>query len=1200
MLILHNKKPKNWLLINFAIITIIIVAYAYLVQIQFKFVKNSSKEQLSSIADLKSNAISNWYEDQVNDLMLIAQSEILAKDLNQYTKSNDQDELKNLNSFLSTIKVQHNYSNLLLIDQELNELVTDEIFQLSLSELYPIIEESRQTKKGIATNILSNEALGFEYICFIHPVLDINNNINAFLISINDVNANFYKDVEHWPIPTKTSKAYLFECVNNSINYYYSGGINRQTSPIDNLVVERFIQQNLSEKFAKTINSEGNRAWVYLKKIENTPWYLILTTNYSEIFNNQRLLIFSNLAIIIVLLIITYILIAYLNSIKQRSSQRRFIEEQNEYIKTLNSIGEGVVSIDLQSRIKYINKVYTKITGLSNHDSVDHHINDKLKLYSFDEESEIEISFEYFFANHQKGNFNSKLLLKSNLSEALIPIDISGYPILNDDNEIKGGVIILRDQSKEQKLLQQLKEYSSQLDYLLSNLPGVAYKCKINKDYNFTYVSDRIFELTGYKSEDFTKKMTINFGQLIDKEYQDYVWDSIQLAIKENDSYVFEYPIITKTNQKKWVWEQGVPLYDDKGNLVGLGGIILDISGRKRSEQELAKTQNLYKTLTLNSAIGICRLDINGTFIYTNPQLSAITGYKMSDLLGKPVLRFVSQNDKRKFSEITTSTSPENINIDINVKIKNPNGHSVWIRALILPEFDLQNKHIGYTGNIIDVSKQYETDSKLQNSQQLLRTVIDNIPDNIYMKDLKGRKTLSNKVDYEQIGLKSEEEILYKNDYELFPSELADQYWKDDQQVLTTGTPILNVEQKSIDYKNRTFYSLVSKIPYRNEENKIIGLIGINRNITELKKAESQNQLLQKAITQIPISVIITSVQKGIEYVNKHFTETYGYKLDEIIGKKDTMINTDLNHPDILDIIETKLSAGQIWVGELQNRVKNGSIIWENVTIAPIFRNNSLSKYILLKEDITPKKELMKELTIAKEKAEQSDRLKTSFLANMSHEIRTPLNAILGFTRLIYDEDLEKEEKSYYVNIIDRSAETLVQIINDIIDISSIETGTIKIHKSPVDINSMLETVHKQFDQRLKTLNESNSTIIVTVKEPITLTIDENRISQVFINLISNAIKFTQNGKIEFGVFRISDDKIEFIVKDNGIGIGSEHHQTIFERFRQADDNNTRKYGGNGLGLPIVKNLIELHDGKIWVNSELGKGSVFHFTLPNR
>jgi hypothetical protein len=379
-----------------------------------------------------------------------------------------------------------------------------------------------------------------------------------------------------------------------------------------------------------------------------------------------------------------------------------------------------------------------------------------------------------------------------------------------------------------------------------------------------------------------------------------------------------------------------------------------------------------------------------------------------------------------------------------------------------------------------------------------------------------------------------------------------------------------------------------------------IGILGVSRDISKRNTALDELRKLSRAVEQSPDSIIITNLKGEMEYCNPAVISISGFSKDELIGENPRIFSSGNKTKDEYKILWHTITKGDIWQGEFQNKKKCGELYWESTTISPVTNSSGkITHYLAIRKDITGQKQLMQELIEAKEHAEESDRLKSAFLANMSHEIRTPLNSIIGFSELLGDDYFEEEQKKEFILNIIINGNNLLNIISDIVDISKIAAGQITIRKSTVPVSQFLDNIRAQHlqnaDEKMLTFksncycNESGSDVFVLA--------DQERLQQIFNNLISNALKFTSEGYIEIGC-RSKSDWVEFHVKDTGIGIPPEFHDKIFDRFRQVEGSFTRKYGGNGLGLSISKNLIELMGGKIRVESEVGKGSAFYFTLP--
>jgi PAS domain S-box-containing protein len=271
------------------------------------------------------------------------------------------------------------------------------------------------------------------------------------------------------------------------------------------------------------------------------------------------------------------------------------------------------------------------------------------------------------------------------------------------------------------------------------------------------------------------------------------------------------------------------------------------------------------------------------------------------------------------------------------------------------------------------------------------------------------------------------------------------------------------------------------------------------------------------------------------------------------------------------------------------------------VSSSAIYDANGLPEsMILIVKNITERKEAERKLREAKEKAEESDRLKTAFLSNMSHEIRTPMNAIVGFSDLLSDPGLSEEEQKEFIEQINHGADNLMHLIDDIIDIAKIESGQITIHNAACVINEVFREVYMLFSQNIKRLGKDEVEIRINWEWPeerLVLLTDQFRLKQVLSNLVGNAIKFTDKGYVVIGI-RDAREGVMFYVKDTGIGIKEEKQRVIFDRFMQGHETKTRLYGGTGLGLAISKSIIELMGGEIKLESVSGKGSIFSFILP--
>ncbi len=362
------------------------------------------------------------------------------------------------------------------------------------------------------------------------------------------------------------------------------------------------------------------------------------------------------------------------------------------------------------------------------------------------------------------------------------------------------------------------------------------------------------------------------------------------------------------------------------------------------------------------------------------------------------------------------------------------------------------------------------------------------------------------------------------------------------------------------------------------------------------KELNDSNLLLFEYKKAVDVSAIVSKadIHGNITYVNKTFCEVSGFSEDELIGKTHNVVRHPDMTKDVFKDLWKTIKAKKVFKGIIKNRNKNGSFYYVASTIVPILNNNNeIIEYLSLRYDIT-------ELVEARKKAEIAQKVKSTFLANMSHEIRTPLNAIIGFSDILCESNIDNENKEN-AKIISKSAKSLLHIINDVLDISKIENGKLEVELSEFSLFDLTEHIVELFSINA---NAKNIKFVYSVdpKLPHLIISDSMRIQQVISNLLSNAIKFTSEyGKIYFKIEVLTQDnenaKIKFSIKDSGIGMTAEQLKIIFNPFSQADSGISRKFGGTGLGLAICFDIVKILGSEIKVNSEIGSGSEFFFTL---
>lgn len=622
-----------------------------------------------------------------------------------------------------------------------------------------------------------------------------------------------------------------------------------------------------------------------------------------------------------------------------------------------------------------------------------------------------------------------------------------------------------------------------------------------------------------------------------------------------------------------------------------LAGVIQDITEQVEIEETLKSNKAQYEYLFLNNPLPMwIYQENNHHFMMANDAALNLFGLSKDELLS------LSLEDIHlsEISDLIFENTIKNFAKEKNIwQYKRKDGKTIFveIRSHYL-QYNNQNACISI---LYDISKRLLSEKALIRSEEQYRRLFeDHSAAKIMINPVTGKIEQANQAAALFYGWDIEE-LKNRTIYDLEDDNPAETKMRIEN-ARNNKENHFELKQKLANGKIRIAEMFSSNIMF-GDHNYLHLII---HDVTLQKETEKKLKLLSQSVEQNPVSVVITNSDGIIEYVNPQLTKVSGYSLTEVIGKTPHMFSSGEHDKEFYKNLWNSILNGNIWQGEIRNKSKEGVLYWEKAFIAPIFDSDKkITHFVALKEDITEKKHLIEKLVDAKKKAEESERLKTAFLANMSHEIRTPLNSILGFSNfLITNDDLTSEEKAQYSDIINKNAEGLLHIINDIIDISCLETKQLKIKNSKIKINVLLSSIYTQMFHYKEDMGKNNITLTIHLQNEVDFVTDELRLEQIFNNLIINAIKFTKEGGIDFGIEKITSKGIFFFVSDTGIGIEKSKQEIIFDRFRQIDSSYNRYVGGNGLGLAIVKNLVELMHGKLSLFSELGKGSTFKLFFP--
>ena len=711
------------------------------------------------------------------------------------------------------------------------------------------------------------------------------------------------------------------------------------------------------------------------------------------------------------------------------------------------------------------------------------------------------------------------------------------------------------------------------------------------------YVNAKMCSISGVSVNELMQENWLN---VIYDEDKEAVYRDFMKAIQVKEGFSAEFRIIHATGAIVLVAVEAIPELLENGDINGYIASVKDITDQRKYQEALIRSENNFRKVLDDSPLGIRITDLDRMTVYINTALLNILGGAADDFLHS------------HFSKVYTPESYRLHEIRRKKRAKGEEMPSEYEVSVITKKGEVRHLHVyrkeiywdgklHYQSLYSDVTERKAAEQALLKREEMLREAEQIALMGSWEYDLVKNKTRWSENCYRLYGLKPFE---IEPDFDYFRSLIHpdDQHFIDEAlvEMMSSRQPLDT--QVRVRFADGNYRWITDKIIPVFVDDQLVMLRGVNIDIHKQKMAEEKLKLLNKSIEQTPVSIVITDASGTIEYVNPQFSKVTGYSESEVLGNNMNMLASGFHSREFYRNLWNTILSGEDWEGEVQNRKKNGQLYWESLIISPVFDvSGQITNFVGVIEDITELKRMMTEITEAKEKAEEGERLKSAFLANMSHEIRTPLNAILGFTQmLISDDDLEETQKNEFISIVNRSSENLLQIINDILAISQLETHQLGIFRNRFNVQEMLSHIYSQCKLKLEESPEKKDIklILDAPGKEIIINSDQVRITQIVMNLLTNSIKFTQEGFIRFGVEQNDSSKIVFFVSDTGIGIEKSIQKNMFERFRQADSSNTRLYGGVGLGLSIVKGLVELLDGEIYLESEAGKGTTFRITLP--
>jgi PAS domain S-box-containing protein len=625
-------------------------------------------------------------------------------------------------------------------------------------------------------------------------------------------------------------------------------------------------------------------------------------------------------------------------------------------------------------------------------------------------------------------------------------------------------------------------------------------------------------------------------------------------------------------------------------------GFLTDITERKKVEEALRKSEDRYRSsIELTNQIA-WTTNADGEAVEDIPVWRKYTGQSYEEFKGRGWLKALHPDDVERTVQVWTKAVETKSAYETEYRLRRYDGVYRDFLARGIPVFKEDGTIQEWVGTCVDITERKQAEEELQRTH----FAIDSAPEGIAWLDKNFHYIYVNEGMCRMLGYKHDELLFLKpSDIDLmFPQVPPSELWVEMRGIKS------QVREGLFRRKDSTTFPVeltIDHVAFKDEEY----MFAIMRDVTERKQAEEvlrqTRDYLESLFNYANAPIICWDAKFKITRFNHAFEHLADYKTEEVMGKDLSVLFSKESSEQSLSKI-TRTLSGEHWeVVEIPILRKSGDIrivLWNSANVYAE-DGKTLIATIAQGQDITERKRAEEALIEAKGQAEEANRLKSEFLANMSHEIRTPMNAIIGMTGITLDTELTKEQRDY-LNIVKESAYALLELLDDILDLSKIEAGRVELETIDFDLRTTVESVADALAPRASAKGLELATMIHH-QVPSLLRGDPTRLRQILINLAGNALKFTEKGEvvIQVELQKETEDRatLLFSVTDTGIGISKDKHEKIFESFTQVDGSTTRKYGGSGLGLSISRRLVEVMGGQIGVESQPGKGSRFWFTV---
>ena len=865
------------------------------------------------------------------------------------------------------------------------------------------------------------------------------------------------------------------------------------------------------------------------------------------------------------------------------SAAQRQLEEiaRGDLITAIEQTVEAIVITDVSANIRYVNPAFTRITGYTSEEVIGK--NPRILKSGVHDAA----FHQNIWRTIRAGKVWRGELVNRRKDGSLYTEEATITPLRDTVGALTGYIAIKQDVTQRraaeeaQKFLASIVDFSE--DAIIGRTPsGVIVSWNRGAE-----------ALFGYRAEEIIGR---NIAVLATDEAEDMVNAVIERLKQGEVVPPFDGSALTKDGRRIEISASVSPVKDAKGNLVAVASILRDITERKRAEEARA----FLAAVVESSEDAIVAVSHDHKILGWNKGAQTIYGYTTEEILGQSNRIFIPPEQSEEFETIFDKVLEEGCVIRFESIRKRKDGRKVELALTYSPIKNPRGAVIGVSAIVRDITQSKATQQALHEADERYRDLVHNIPDVAWMVDEQLHITFASPNVEKMLGIPPAE--FYRRGavawFERVHPDDVDKVKAGSQGVICNGKPF-DVKVRVLRADGMWIWTHARSVRTHTTGG-IKFASGLLSDITEQTRAQEallQSEGKYRLLFERNMAGVFRCVQAGpFLDCNDAAARILGYdSRHELIGQSSSDIFLDITDREASD---TKMGEqGSVFNQELALRRKDGSVVWVMANTS-LIQGSSGPEVEGTFVDITTRKQAEEQMRVAKEAAEAANGAKSQFLANMSHEIRTPMNGVIGMTGLALDTDLNAEQREY-LNTVKSSAESLLLILNDILDFSKIEARKLELERVPFSVRDVVQATTRELS--LQAQQKKLSLLCHFAPDvPQTEIGDPGRLRQVLMNLVGNAIKFTERGEIMVLAKKLTDEADEaifqFSVSDTGIGIPAEKQKSIFEAFVQGDSSSTRQYGGTGLGLAIASQLVGLMGGYIWLESDRGIGSTFHFT----